>query len=385
MPLLATLPRESAMKVAFGTTLLDRGLNNPRQDGIDGIGQYCQELLHQYSHLLGAPSIAPYSFGPTQSPSGAQLLPSYSRYALGAFSHLTQESFFDNVDLIHSTDQFIPLVKRGTKPLLATVMDVIPLSHPQFLKSQSRYLKSFLWKKLTQRADRIITISEFSKGEITKYLGFSPDRIDVIPLGVDQRYFAKISDDQKKLVLQELGIKTPFFLFLGSIQPRKNLLGLLEAHARLPKALAREYPLVIAGKLAWDDGNTLAAINKAVSEGRARWLNYISEEQKLTLLQSAMALVFVSLYEGFGLPIVEAFASKLPVMTSNCTSMPEVAGNAALIIDPCNQKQMTDALLALIEDAFLVEKLKVAGLERTKQFSWQGNAEKTLSIYRSMV
>lgn len=373
------------MKVAFGTTLLDRGLNNPKQDGIDGIGQYCHELLWQYSQSPDSPNILPYSFGQTHSLSGAHSLPSFSRYALGAFSHLANESFFEHVDLIHSTDQFIPLVKKGAKPLLATVMDVIPLSHPQFLKSQSRYLKSFLWKKLAQRADRIITISEFSKEEITKYLGFNAELIDVIPLGVNQRYFGKMSKDQKNSTLKMLGINTSFFLSLGSIQPRKNLLTLLEAHARLPKNFSNEYPIVIAGKLAWDDGQILPAIKKAIAEGRALWLNYITEEQKLALLQSATALIFTSLYEGFGLPIVEAFASELPVVTSNCTSMPEVAGKAALIVDPHNSQQITDGLLNLIEDSNLVCELKAAGLERAKYFSWQSNAERTLSIYNSMV
>ena len=370
------------MKVAFGTTLLDRGLNNPKQDGIDGIGQYCQELLKQYPKLSNPLSIAPYSFGQSQSPCGAKLLPSYSKHVVGALSQIQPEAFFQEIDLIHSTDQFIPI---ANKPLLATVMDVIPLSHPQFLKSQSRYLKSFAWKKLTQRADRIITISEFSKTEITKHLGFSEDQIDVIPLGVDQRFFQRISEVQKRATLDLLGITTPFFLFLGSIQPRKNLTRLLEAHAELPRALAREYPLIIAGKLAWDDGKTLAAINQAVSEGRAKWLNYITEEQKLCLLQSATGLAFVSFYEGFGLPITEAFASELPLITSDCSSMPEVAGDAAIIVDPLNTSKITDALLSLIEDDALVNHLKALGKQRSQLFSWEENAKRTLSIYQQMV
>lgn len=370
------------MKVAFGTTLLDRGLNNPKQDGIDGIGQYCQELLEQYPKLSNPPLIASYSFGQSQSQCDAKLLPGYSKHVMGAISHIHPEAFFKDVDLIHSTDQFIPI---ANKPLLATVMDVIPLSHPQFLKSQSRYLKSFIWKKLTQRADRIITISEFSRTEITKHLGFSENQIDVIPLGVDQRFFQRISEVQKRTTLDSLGITTPFFLFLGSIQPRKNLARLLEAHAKLPRSLAREYPLIIAGKLAWDDGKTLAAINQAVSEGRAKWLNYITEEQKLCLLQSATGLAFVSLYEGFGLPITEAFASELPVITSNCTSMPEVAGDAAIIINPLNTLQITDALLSLIEDDALVNHLKALGKQRSQRFSWEENAKRTLSIYQQMV
>lgn len=370
------------MKVAFGATLLDRGLNNPRQDGIDGIGQYCQELLQHFPSLSDTPRILPYAFGQTKTHCGATLLSNYPRHALGNFSHLDKEPFFEQVDLVHSTDQFIPICN---KPLLATVMDVIPLSHPQFLKSQSRYLKSFLWKKLTQRADRIITISEFSKQEIIKHLGFSSEQIDVIPLGVDQRYFEKLAESEKQKILQSLGIRTPFFLFIGSIQPRKNLLNLLEAHAKLPGDQARQHPIVIAGKLAWDDGKTVAAIKQAIQDGRAHWLNYVTESQKKCLLQTATGLAFVSLYEGFGLPIVEAFASELPVITSNCTSMPEVAGEAALIVDPMSQFEITQALSRLINDVELVEKLNAAGLARTSLFSWEENAKKTSVIYQKML
>jgi glycosyltransferase involved in cell wall biosynthesis len=370
------------VKVAFGATLLDRGLNNPKQDGIDGIGQYCQELLRHFSSLPDAPQILPYAFGQTKTQCGATLLPNYPFHTFSNFSHLDKESLFDQVDLVHSTDQFIPICN---KPLLATVMDVIPLSHPQFLKSQSRYIKSFLWKKLTQRADRIITISEFSKQEIIKHLGFSPEQIDVIPLGVDQRYFEKLADREKQKILQSLGIRTPFFLFIGSIQPRKNLLSLLQAHATLPRDLARQYTLVIAGKLAWDDGKTVAAIKQAVQDGRAQWLNYVTESQKKCLLQSATGLAFVSLHEGFGLPIVEAFASGLPVITSNCTSMPEVAGEAALIVDPMSQSEITQALYRLINDVELAGQLKAAGLARTPLFSWEDNTKRTSIIYQKML
>ena len=370
------------MKVAFGATLLDRGLNNPKQDGIDGIGQYCHELLQQFPKIAKSDVISPFAFGQNQSQCHATLLPSYPMHLLGSFSKLHEELFFKDVDLIHSTDQFIPIVN---KPLLATVMDVIPLSHPQFLRSHSRYIKSFLWKKLTQRADRIITISEFSKSEISKHLGFSENQIDVIPLGVDQRYYERVSEAEKQKTLDDLGIQAPFFLFIGSIQPRKNLIRLIEAHAKLPRSLALEYPLVIAGKLAWDDGKTLPAIQKAVNEGRAKWLNYISEHQKLCLLQSAIGLTFVSLYEGFGLPITEAFASELPVITSNCTSMPEVVKNAGIVVDPTNKKAITDALLSLIEDANLRDNLKKLGIQRSHLYSWEENAKSTLSVYKLMI
>jgi len=370
------------VKIAFGTTLLDRGLNNPKQDGIDGIGQYCQELLQQLQGMSSDDKIFPYSFGQTQSRCEAKLLPSYARHIIGSLSAISQDNFFKGTDLIHSTDQFIPI---SDKPLIATIMDVIPLSHPHFLKSRSRYLKSYFWKKLTQRANRIITISEFSKYQIIKYHGFSEDQIDVIHLGVDGRYFDKVSNAEKQNILKMLGISTPFFLFLGSIQPRKNLVRLLEAHAKLPRSLAKEYPLVIAGKLSWDDGRTLSAIKKAESAGTVKWLSYITETQKQCLLQSALGLAFVSLYEGFGLPIIEAFASALPVITSNCTSMPEVAGDAALIVDPSNTQQITDALLSLIDDDPLAQTLKDRGLVRSRLYSWEKNAKKTHAIYRKLI
>ena len=121
-----------------------------------------------------------------------------------------------------------------------------------------------------------------------------------------------LDTNEKNRTLEKLGLKKPFFLVLGSVQPRKNLKRILAAHAQLPQNLARDYPLVIAGKFAWDDGEILREIDTAAYEGRCIWLKYVSEAEKISLLQSATGLIFASLYEGFGLPIIEAFASNLP-------------------------------------------------------------------------
>ena len=368
------------MKIAFGTTLLDRGLS---AGGIDGIGQYCQELLFQFRQSSDSPIVTPFAFGINPSASQAHLLPTYSQYALSSFTRLGNYPIFDQVDLIHSTDQLIPIQVK--KPLVASIMDVIPLSHPQFIKSYSRYIKTFIWKKLTQRADRIITISEFSKNEITKYLKFPFDKIDVIPLGVDQRYFDLIDGQEKKRALEKLGLTKPFFLVLGSVQPRKNLKRILAAHAQLPQNLAQDYPLVIAGKFAWDDGEILREIDAAAYEGRCIWLKYVSEAEKISLLQSATGLIFASLYEGFGLPIIEAFASNLPVIASNSTAMPEVAGGAALLVNPLSIDEIRSALIELIENSSTVAHLQAAGYERAKQFSWQETAKQTISSYQKLI
>jgi len=368
------------MQIAYGTTLLDRGLSG---EGIDGIGQYCQELLSQFRQDNEAPTLTPFTFGLDRSRCQAHLLPSYPKYIISSFSRLRNYPIFDQVDLIHSTDQLIPI--QAKKPLVATIMDVIPLSHPQFIRSESRYFKTFIWKKLTRRADRIITISEFSKNEIIKYLNFPFDQIDVIPLGVDQRYFDLLDGQEKKRALEKLGLTKPFFLALGSVQPRKNLKRILAAHAQLPRGLAQDYPLVIAGKFAWDDGKILSDIQVAIKEGRCIWLKYISESEKISLLQSATGLVFASLYEGFGLPIIEAFASKLPVIASNSTSMPEVAGGAALMVNPLNFDEIRSALLELIENPSTVARLQAAGFARAKQFSWQETARQTIRSYQKLI
>ena len=370
-------------KIAFGTTLLDKGL---QRDGIDGIGQYCQELLSQFGNYQKELEISSYSFGVEQSPSGAITLPPYSNYLARSLlkldTHSRARGYFEKVDLIHCTDQLIPIARNI--PLVATVMDTIPLSHPEFIKTQSRFLKPLIWKKLTARANHIITISEFSKGEIINLMDFPEEKITSIPLGVDARFFETIPQEEITKILSKLKIDRSFFLFIGSIQPRKNLLRILEAHALLPHNLATQFPLVIAGKLAWDDGKTLAAIKKGTQEHRCIWLNYVSDYEKRCLLQSTKGLVFASLYEGFGLPILEAYASRAPVITSNCTSMPEIAGDASLIVNPLDTEEITDALSTAITKTELISALKLRGLQKAGVFNWTSAAESTKDVYLNL-
>ena len=374
----------SSLKVAFGCTILDKGLSGT---GIDGIGHYCQELLAEFSKKSDL-QVAPFSFGIGHSKTGAKTLPSYAghlaRGLLKLESRISETSqFFNNADIIHSTDQLIPIVTK--KPLIATVMDTIPLSHPEFIRASSRHLKTTLWKVLTKRADHIITISEFSKTEIVNHISYPEEKITSIPLGVDERYFEKISMEQIQSVLHKFSIDRPFFLFVGSMQPRKNLLRILQAHAALPNNYAKELPLVIAGKIAWDDGETVKAIQVAVTDKRCLWLNYVSDIEKRALLQVTQGLIFASLYEGFGLPILEAFASGAPVITSNCTSMPEVAQDAGILVDPYKLDSIQAALLRLIEDGSLKQSLTSKGREVSKQFSWSKTAASTAEIYSLFV
>ena len=374
------------MKLAFGTTLLDR---DQLSTGLDGIGQNCKELLNQ---LVSNPAfntnlvVKPFSFGVENTFYQAKILPSYPIYAAKTLMmgpNSTTNNFFKKIDLIHATDQLIPLVRYT--PVIATIYDTIPLSHPQFLKIRSRYIKPKIWKILTQRANHIIAISEFSKNSIIEYFQFKEKQISVIPMGVNKTYFESIDNLHIEKTLLNFKITKPFFLFIGSIQPRKNIKTLLDSHARLPKNLAFHYPLVIVGKLAWSDTETLAAIQLAIQDGRCHWLRYVSEFEKRCLLQSALALVLVSLYEGFGMPIIEAFASGLPVITSNCTAMSEVAANAALLVNPYDQNEITGALLALIDSDTMRTNLQGAGLKRARLYTWELNAKATIQAYQAII
>lgn len=368
------------MKIAFGTTLLDRGFLG---DGIDGIGQYCQELLRHFACESNDMEIIPYSFGLNESICDAYALPAYrghlAKSLLRVNAKSNEDQFFNDIDLIHSTDQLIPIVRN--KPLLATVMDTIPLSHPQFLRAQSRFFKPYLWKKLTQRANHIITISEFSRGEIINLMGFPEEKVTTIPLGVNKTYFERVSQGRIQSTLIKFKINKPFFLFIGSIQPRKNLKRIIAAHAALPDNMATEFPLVIAGKQAWNDESTSAAIQNGILAGRCIQLNYITESEKRCLLQSALGLVFASLYEGFGLPILEAYASKCPVATSNCTSMPEVSNNAAILVEPENIDSITDAMYILVNRSATTTENIIKGYAIAQQFTWSKTAAETQKIY----
>jgi glycosyltransferase involved in cell wall biosynthesis len=369
-------------RIAFGTTLLDRGL---RGDGIDGIGHYCQALLKEFSFDTKNFQIQPFSFGVSNSPSGAFTLPPYPRYLLESSLSWSSrnQAFFKEVDLIHSTDQFFPLT--SSKPLIATVMDAIPLSHPQWLKPQSRYLKPIVWKQFVKRSDHIITISEFSKQQIVEYLSIPEGKITSIPLGVDPQFFERIPNEVIRATLERHQIHKPFFLFIGSIQPRKNLVRLLRAHQALPKRFAKEYPLVIVGKCAWQDPETLQALHDAELDGRCIWLQYVNELDKRCLLQSALALTFVSLYEGFGLPILEAYASQTPVITSSTTALTEITYDVALKVNPSDIDEMIDALQTIANQQLNVTELVQRGLNIAKHHSWQRTAHETIKVYRRFI
>jgi len=376
------------IKVGFGVTQLARGVNG---SGIDGIGHYTQELLKalsEYSEI----DLVPFSFGfdlPT-SFLGKDVV------TLRRFDVEVAKGLFfpplrmhnikgEKVDLIHATDHLVPYVKNV--PLLATLMDAIPLSNPEVLSHKFPILinaKISLWKRISRRADRVITISEYSKTEISKWFDIPLNKISVIPLAVDSRFFNIITPEERLKIRQVLNVPESYFLSIGTLQPRKNIGRVLAAMRMLPDDIKKSNPIVIVGRVGWGVENLQLEIEQAEKEGWCIRLHRISDFELRALLQSAKGLVFPSLAEGFGLPVLEAFASRTPVITSNTTSLPEASNGAALLVDPTNVCEISAAILKILNDQAYVKDCVDRGYKHALQMTWKKCAEETITVYREL-
>ena len=370
------------MKVGLGTTVLSKGNASGR---IDGIGLYTKHLLE---HLPpNGIEVTHFEFSKKQLDTNVISLGKFSSQTI--ISTFTGSSFYSSrqvekeVKLFHATDHRIP--KLANTQVVATIMDPIPLAHPEWVSGKYRGFKNLLFKRMGQWADQIITISEYSADEIEEHFSIPRSQISVIPLGVDEKCFSRVSQETKDAVLSRYNLVPEYFVCIGTLQPRKNITRLLDAFLQLPDELQRKHPLVIIGRNGWNCESLVERLNKLKTSNRVFWLDYVSFEDKYALIQSSLAMVFPSLYEGFGLPLLEAFASDIPVITSNITSLPEVAADAAILVDPYSIDDISQAMLNIATDDALQSKMRILGHERVKSFSWRNTAEQTASIYRQML
>lgn len=376
------------MKIAFSATILARGLAGP---GIDGIGTYTRHLGAALARC-GEVSVVPVGFGvdvPAQTVPDADTalrLPAYApaavRCALTGVAFNAAALRARGVALFHATDHRVPRL-RGL-PVVATLHDAIPLAHPQWERARLGALKRWIWRRAATWADRVLTVSEYARGQLVEHFGLPHERIDVTPLGVDPGRFERVDPETRAEVLRAHALRPGFFLCVGTLQPRKNLERALDAHARLPADLRAQMPLVVVGRPGWNCEALMRRL-AAGPEGGVVWLRYLPEPALQALMQSATALVFPSLSEGFGLPVLEAFAAGLPVITSNTTSLPEVAGDAALLVDPLEVDAIAEAMRAIAESPTLAARLAEAGGRRARLFTWQACAQATLRSYRRVL
>ncbi len=379
------------MDIGLGCTVWAAG---ERAGHLDGIGTYSRALWQGLSDIAANQAdvrIKPYAFGRDlpelvcgRPEPLAQRFPVHA--LLSGFLKLplsNSAAIRKNVDIFHAPDHHIPRI--AGVPTVSSVMDVIPMLHPEWIKNDLRSLKSWLFNVAIRQSDHIITISEFSKQDMVEHLGLAPERVSVTPLGVEPVYFARVDSETRSAVLEKHGLKPGFFLFIGTLQPRKNLPRLLQAFEKLPANVRKAHPLVIVGRDGWNNEDLLPKLHQLEERGEGRWLSYLPQSDVMALLQSAVALTFPSLYEGFGLPVIEAFAARCPVIASNSTSLPEVCGNAAWLVDPYDVDSIHAAMQALLNQPALREEKIELGLARAQQYTWHECARQTLQVYRKVL
>jgi len=283
--------------------------------------------------------------------------------------------------IFHSPNYYLP---PGVKHCVATFHDLSVFHWPQFHPSGRVHLMQKELRKTVARADRLITDSHYTKRELQEYFSVPGEQIIVAPLACNEQFHPRVEADADK-ILKNYNLQwRRFFLYTGTIEPRKNIITLLRAYDRLPVNEKRAFPLVISGYKGWENTELFGLFDKGEKQGWLKYLGFVPGKDLPILYSAATTFVFPSVYEGFGLPVLEAMASGTPVLCSNATSLPEVAGEAALMHDPEDVDELTSFLLRMTQDTQLKTTMINAGLGRAKQFSWSICADNTFEAYRQV-
>ena len=291
--------------------------------------------------------------------------------------------FGAHADITHFFNYYIPPGVRGKR--VTTVCDMVCKAYPETMNFKTRTMLNLSLKRSVKRAHRIVTISEFSKREIVRYLGVDENKIDVVPCGVDLASFhPNVSEQERQRVKSAYGIDGQYFLYLGTLEPRKNIVRLIQAYALLSKRCADVPVLCIAGRKGWQFEQIFETVKENRLQDRVIFTGYVPAQDAPPLLAGALAFVFPSLYEGFGLPPLEAMACGTPVIVSSMASLPEVVGDAGILVDPLDVAKIADAMQTMMEDEALRQKLVEAGPQRAATFTWDRAAAELLEVYQRM-
>lgn len=276
-------------------------------------------------------------------------------------------------------DVFLTLTHYGPRfskiPTIVSVMDLSYLHYPQTFKKNDLYQLTKWTEYSVKKAKKVITISNSSKNDIIKYYKVRPEKVKVVHLGLKNLSMNAPSEKD----LKEFGVNQKFILFVGTLQPRKNISRLIEAFSRLPKEISSDHQLVIIGKKGWLYEDILSAPEKYNVKDKVVFLDYISDEDLPNFYRKAEVFVLPSLYEGFGLPVLEAMRYGCPVITSSVSSLPEAGGDAAQYFKPEDVDDIKKSIEKVLTDRSLREKMIERGREHYKKFTWEKAAKEVLS------
>ena len=285
------------------------------------------------------------------------------------------------LDVLHSPDFIPPL--RGAKRHVITVHDLTFLHYPQFLTADSRRYYNLQIEAAVRRADHILVDSQSTRADLIRMLNVKPERITVHLLGVDSR-FCPLPPHLLEANRRALNLPDRYLLFVGTFEPRKNILGLLQAYQIVCQRLADVPALLLVGRRGWLFDETMAAIEHLHLSSRVTLREDITDEWLPTVYNQASALVMPSFYEGFGFPALEAMACGTPTIVSDRSSLPEVVGDAGLLVNPDDPAALAAALERALTDADWRAAARRAGLERAAAFTWERTAAIALSVYQQV-
>ncbi len=284
-------------------------------------------------------------------------------------------------DILFVPAHTIPALRRPSLKTIVTVHDLGAKFLEAYHKFPQKIYLNWSTEYVSRLATHIIAISESTKKDLTTTFKTSPKRISVVHEGVDHSFFYPRQEKEVEAVKLRYGLKKKYFLYVGTIQPRKNLVNLIGAFAKFSDP---RFDLVLVGKAGWLHDEIYAAPKKFGVSGSVKFLGFVSEGDLPALYTGATAFVLPSLYEGFGLPVLEAMAAGAPVLTSNVSSLPEVSGGNALLAKPNDVNDIANNLAKLAKDADLRRKLSAGGLEWAKNFSWEKTAQETIKVFEKV-
>lgn len=370
------------MKIAINTRFLLPGR-------LEGLGRYTYEVArrlveghpeHEFLFFFDRPCDERFLFGENVRP---VVLPPPARHPIlwylwfeysvsGALKKYRPDVFF-------SPDGYLSL--RASTPTVMVVHDLAYEHFPEAVPFLVRQYYQYFGPRYCRRADHLLAVSNYTKKDIQKQYGIESSRISVCGNGCREG-FAPLSETERQQAQKQYADGQPYFLYAGAVHPRKNIHRLIEAFSIFKRQTGAPIKLLIAGRFAWQAGPVEEAFDASAFQQDIRFLGFVSDEELAGLMGGAYAFAYPSLFEGFGLPLLEAMHCDVPIISSRSSSLPEVAGEAALLVDPMDTGQLADALRRLYEKEGLRQRLIAAGREQRKKFSWDRTAE---AVYESLI
>ena len=351
-----------------------------------GIGTYIRNLLRGLAKidqttdyvLFSRPQDA--SFAATLGENFRSVPERAGRYSVAEQISIPLAVKRQQVNLFHAPHYVLPLCTPGRT--VVTIHDCIHLTFPDYQQNRLAYAYARASLSIAaQKSDRIFTVSEQSKGDILRFFKVPPEKVVVTPNAIEDRFAVPPSRDFVQQIRERYQLSQSYILYVGNIKPHKNLERLIEAFHYVRTQGRSEMELVIVG----DEISKLQALRRAIHKyDLHRWVRFhghVSDDTLAVFYRLASVFVFPSLYEGFGLPPLEAMASGTPVVTSNVSSLPEVVGDAAVLVDPYSAQAIADGILKVLHSSHLRDSLREKGLARVKQFSWEQSAARVREVY----